>query len=223
MPLQLREEFVLLCEGSADQEFFRKLIEKRPGLPKFDLPFPTAKLHGNRAFEGMLDAVRGDLIGFPRIKGVLITADSADNPAALFNSVCDQIRAAGGYGVPSKPREVATAANYPSVAVMLLPDEDTPGALETLLAQHLEDKEPWITACVEKFLRCDKVEAHAWPAEKRDKARFHSMVAVLNRDDPSRAASYAFKDPDPLIALEAPRFDDVEKRVKEFCAAVGGP
>jgi len=105
---------------------------------------------------------------------------------------------------------------------MLLPDEKTPGALETLLVRDITEKAPWVTVCVEQFLRCEKIEAHAWPAEKRDKARFHSLVAVLNRDDPSRAASQAFRDPTPLIAVDAPCFDDVEKRVMSFWQSIAG-
>jgi hypothetical protein len=220
MPLTLKSEFVLLCEGGADRQFFRKLTEKRAGLAKFDFPFPTDKLHGNGAFGGMLMALRGDRVGFARLKGVLVVADSTDDPPVLFKLICDQIRLVGGFGVPSKLLEIARAPGQPAIAIMLLPDESTPGALETLLAREITEKSPWITPCVDQFLRCDKVEAHAWPAEKRDKARFHSMVAALNREDPSRAATYVFKDPDPFVAIEAPCFDDVEKRLKEFCADV---
>jgi hypothetical protein len=220
VPLKLEAELVLLCEGKADRQFFRKFLEKRSRLAKFDIPFPTEKLHGSGAFAGMLQAIRGDRVGFARVKGVLIVADSTDKPATLFKSVRDQIRAAGGYGVPSKPLEMAMATNHPGVAIMLLPDEKTPGALETLLVREITAKAPWVTACVERFLRCDKIDAHAWPAEKRDKARFHSLVAVLNRDDPSRAASQAFRDPAPLVAVEAPCFVGVEKRLITFCRAV---
>ena len=220
VPLRLQSELVLLCEGEADRQFFRKFLEKRPTLPKFDIPFPTDKLHGNGAFSGMLQAIRGDRLGFARVIGVLIVADSTDKPGTLFKLVRDQIRATGGYGVPSKPLEVAMAANHPGIGIMLLPGGRTPGALETLLVREITDKAPWVTACVEQFLRCDKIEAHAWPAEKRDKARFHSLVAVLYRDDPSRAASQAFRDPAPLINVEARCFDDVERKVIAFCQAV---
>jgi hypothetical protein len=47
------------------------------------------------------------------------------------------------------------------------------------------------------------------------------MVAAINRDDPSKAASRAFKEPQPLIAVEAQCFNDVERRIKEFSKAVG--
>ncbi|MGH6836846.1 MAG: DUF3226 domain-containing protein [Methylocella sp.] len=220
MPLMLTEELVLCCEGEADRQFLRKMTEKRR-LPKFDMPFPTEKLHGNGAFGGMLEAIRGNKRHFPRIKGVLIVADSTEHPDILFQNLCEQIRELGGYGIPSRLADVGRADGHPAVGVMTLPDEKTPGALETLLAEEMTTKRPWIGTCVDAFLRCDKVDAHGWPAEKRDKARFHSMVAVLNRDDPSKAASWAFKDPTPLIAVEASCFNGVERRIREFCAAVG--
>jgi hypothetical protein len=222
MPVKLEAELVVLCEGEADRQFLRKLTEKRPGFPKIDIPFPTNVLHGSGAFASMLQAIRGDRVGFSRIRGILIIADSTDKPAALFRAVQKQIRTVGGYGVPSKALQVATSSDHPAVAVMLLPDEKTPGALETLLVQEMVDKNPWIDTCVDQFLQCDKIDAYAWPAEKRDKAWFHSMVAALHREDPSRAASHAFRDPTPLIDVEASCFDDVERRMKDFCRAVTG-
>jgi hypothetical protein len=136
MPLTLKEEVVLCCEGDADRQFFRKLTEKRNGLPKFDMPFPTEKLYGNAAFGGMLEAIRGDRANFPKIKGILIVADSTANPKTLFDDICKQIRNVGGYGIPSKLLEVANSASHPHLAVMTLPDEQTPGGLETLLARE---------------------------------------------------------------------------------------
>jgi hypothetical protein len=221
MPLELTKDLVLCCEGKADREFIRKMTAKRAGLPQFDMPFPTDNLHGNAAFGGMLQAIRGNRVHFPRIKGVLIVADSTECPETLFQDICAQIRGIGGYGIPSELLDVGRADDHPAVAVMTLPDEKTPGALETLLAEEMTAKAPWIAACVDAFLHCDKVDAHCWPVEKRDKARFHSMVAALNRDDPSKAASKAFKDPTPLIDVEAPCFNDVERRIRNFCAAVG--
>jgi hypothetical protein len=217
MALVLKEELVLCCEGEADRQFIRKLIENR-GLRPFDMPFPTNQLHGNKAFGGMLEAIRGDKANFPRIKGVLIVADSADDPATLFTDICSQIRSAGGYGVPTKLLEIARSDGHPAIAVMTLPDEATPGALESLLVREIEGKAAWVGACVDAFLRCDKIEAHSWPPEKRDKARFHSMVAALNRDDPSRAASMAFKTPNPLIEVNAACFNGVAQRIRDFYA-----
>lgn len=222
MPIELKENLVLLCEGDADKNFFRKLVQKRDQLPKFDIPFPFENLGGKDAFAKMLRAIRGDRHGFARVRGVLIVADSADDPVVSFQTICDQIRQAGGYGVPTAPLEAAPGTlGHPPVAIMLLPDETTPGGLETLCIQEIAPKSPWIIPCVDQFLRCEQIQAHAWPPEKLDKARYHSMVAALNRDDPGRALSYAFKDPQPLIAVEAACFNDVELRLRNFSAAVG--
>jgi hypothetical protein len=221
LPIELKEELVLLCEGEADKNFFRKLIQKREGLPRFDIPFPFENLGGKDAFAKMLRAIRGDRHGFARIRGLLIVADSADDPMVSFQTTCDQIRQAEGYGIPAAPLDLASRTpGHPPLAVMLLPDESTPGGLETLCIQEIAPKSPWITTCVDQFLRCEQIQAHDWPPEKLDKARYHSMVAALNRSDPGRALSRAFKDPAPLIAVEAACFNSVELRLRNFSAAV---
>ena len=218
----LSRDLLLLCEGEADREFFRKLCANRPGMPDFDI-FPNDKLHGNGAYGRMLEAVRGDAAHFPKIKGILIVADRMDLPAAppdlLFANICGQI-AAAGFGIPAAPLALGVSAAPPAIAVMFLPDETTSGGLETLLAQEIIAKHPDVEECIHDFIRCDNLDVQSWPAEKRDKARFHSMVAVLNRDDPSKAASKAFKDPNPLVDVTAPCFDEVARRLRDFEANV---
>jgi hypothetical protein len=61
--------------------------------------------------------------------------------------------------------------------------------------------------------------------EKIDKARYHCLVAAINRDDPSKAVSYAFRQPGatnakPLIDVRDPIFNDIARGVKEFCDAL---
>ena len=75
-PIRLEHPLVLLCEGAADQNFFRKMIEKRTGYPPFSFLDPY-KYYGVTNFEKMLSAIQGDQKGFSRLKGILILADSA--------------------------------------------------------------------------------------------------------------------------------------------------
>jgi hypothetical protein len=92
--------------------------------------------------------------------------------------------------VPSRPREVAPAtSDHPAVAVMLIPDERTPGGLETLCIRELAIQAHWIQPCVNTYLSCGSCTALTWPPEKRDKAIFHSMIAALWQRDPGRAMS----------------------------------
>lgn len=222
MALELSNEVVLICEGSADKNFFRKLIEKRAGLPQFDIPFPTPEKGGVNAFEHWLRAIRGDQHGFSKLKGVLLVADSASNPTSTFKDICSQIKNATGYAIPTKPNEATPrVADYPQVAVMLIPNESTTGGLESLCVSEITSREPWISACVENYLSCGNIQALKWSPEKQDKARFHSMIAALNQNDPSRALSQAFKDPKPVISVEAPCFDAVYNNLKKFCVDVG--
>jgi hypothetical protein len=214
-PLTLNSEWVILGEGDADCNFFRKLTTKRGGFPNFDI-FPV---NGRPKYEDLLKAIRADQENFQRLKGVLVTADSANKPSDVFDDLCEQIRRTGGYGVPNGLLELGTGAGHPPLAIMLLPDEATPGGLESLLVREIELREQWLRACVETYLRCDRIQTMTWAAEKRDKAIFHCMIAATNEDDPSKAASWVFKDPKPVIAVEAHCFDDVERRIKAFCVA----
>ena len=224
MALELSKEVLIICEGTADKNFFRKLIEKRSGLPQFDIPFPlpSKDLGGVSAFEHWLKAIRGDRHGFSKLKGVLLVADSANNPISTFNNVCTQIKNATGYAIPTKPDDVTPqVADYPQVSVMLIPNESTAGGLESLCISEITNREPWISSCVNNFLSCGNIQALQWSPEKLDKARFHSMIAALNEDDPSRALSYAFKDPKPVISVEDSCFDAVYNKLKKFCVDVG--
>ena len=219
MPIELKHELVLLCEGLADQKFFRALMTVRKDFPPFDMLEPNNELSGAGGFQKMLVAIRGDRKGFSRIKGVLVVVDSASDPAQTFAAVRAQI-AAAGYPVPSAPLELAPAANgHPAIMVMLLPSEREQGGLETLCVRELSSRIPWVTECVDQFLKCGESTAHGWSPEKKDKARYHCMIAATNEDDPSRAVSYAFKTP-PVINVAADCFDAVEQRLRVFCAAV---
>ena len=223
MAFELNNEVVIICEGKADANFFQKLIEKRLGIPKFDiLPTPTDQRGGVDAFEHWLRAIRGDSHRFSKLKGVLLVADSASNPTSTFNNVCTQIRNATGYAIPTQTDTVTPhVADYPQVSVMLIPNEDTTGGLESLCINEIASREPWISTCVDNFLSCDKIQALKWSPEKKDKARFHSMVAALNEDDPSKALSHAFNGLKPVISVDNQCFDTVCNKLKNFCFAVG--
>jgi hypothetical protein len=109
----------------------------------------------------MLLALTGTGHAFTRIKGVLIVADSHDEPEATFADIRGQIKARG-FPEPKQLLQVAQrTADHPAVAVMLIPDETTPGGLETLLALDLVERNKWIVPCVDAFLKCDCVTAHA--------------------------------------------------------------
>jgi hypothetical protein len=210
VPVSITSEIIVLCEGDADKNFIDKLRTTRPGFP----PIDTLQARGKN-FEQLLLALKNH----PKVKGVLIVADSHDCPSDTFATIRGQIRSVGGYGDPLRLLEATQGPDgYPYIAVMLLPNETSPGALETLFIQDLSARNDWLEDCVEAFLKCGETAAHGWPPEKAAKSKFQCMVAALHRDDPSRAASFALKDP-PVVNIGSACFNSVETRIKEFCAA----
>jgi hypothetical protein len=233
MAISLQEELVLLCEGSADKAFFRALLRDRQGMPRFDIPFPEsqdeveqgkAPLGGRDNIDLMLRTISVP-IGFRKVKGVLIAVDSADDPVATFNFIVGKINQAPGYlaptalSVPSAP-----GPGRPPIAVICIPGNDRTGGIETLYVEEIESKRDWIADCVNQFLSCGEIAALNWSPEKKDKARFHSMVAALYENDPSRSASMIWKQRGgaPLLMdIQSNRFDGVAQQLRDFAVAVG--
>lgn len=219
--MELKEKLVVLSEGLADKNFLTTLMNKRKGYPAFDAPYPDTKLHGSSAFQKMLSAIRGDQKSFTQVRGVLIVADSAKTPRRTFTKIKQQIQAAGGYPVPNGPEVVAArTTDHPSVAVMLLPDPNIGGGLESLCVEEILARKPWARNCVDRYLQCNQMLAHRWPPEKKDKARYHCLVAGLNQNDPSKAVSHAFEGSPPLIDVQSSVFDDVATRLNRLCTSL---
>jgi hypothetical protein len=231
MPFALKHEVVILCEGRADKAFFKKLITKR-NMPGFDVPFPedTDELDGGKkplggvgAFADMLRALRANPETFARLKGVLLVADSAHDPSEIFKKVCGKIQEAQHYGIPAKPLEIAPPNNgHPAVSVMLIPDEQHAGGLETLSLQYLRTKIPSVAECVEKYLACDDIKVLKWRSrENQDKVRLQCMIAATNEEDPNKSLAFSFSESSgPIISVEAFCFNEVEKHLRNFCKAV---
>lgn len=218
--MEIRSEVIIICEGLADVNFFEALVQERTGLPPIDIL--RDKEGGISSFAKKLQGIRGDGHAFSKLKGVLLVADSADNPGSTFSNVCKQIRSATGYAIPTRPDELsAQVVGYPQLLVMLIPNDHEPGSLESLCNLALEEKNEHIAQCVDSFLSCETISAHQWSPEKIAKARFHSMIAALNEDDPSRAMSYVFQGRKRVISVEHHCFDDVYNRLLDFCQSVG--
>ena len=216
--IELKHDLILLCEGSHDKLFFSELTS-RPGVPKFDIPFPTDRLHGSSAFGGMLTALLGAGQPFQSARGVLLVADSTDDPSKVFGSIRRQIQAAGAFPLPTRLGEVALGnQGFPAIQVATLPEDTRAGCLETLYVEELERSHGGLKTCIEAFLRCDSIEAFRWPIEKADKARFHALAAALHKNNPGRAAPEIFKGRPPLISISAGIFDPVVQRLREFDA-----
>jgi hypothetical protein len=218
----LNSELVFLYEGSADKKFLEEIIKKRGPFPNFGFPYDgkNDKFTGSGNFGHMLTGLKGDPLGYSKLKGILIVADSCGCPENTFSFIVDKIEANGFKGPEEIMKLRPADHSQPALAVMLLPSNEAAGALENLYVEHLCARYDWLEECINTFLACGEANAHGWSAEKLAKAKFAAAVAAIHQDDPSRAAAWVFRDP-PVIDVTADCFKAVEDRIKLFCREVG--
>lgn len=221
MAFSLTKKFLLLCEGPADQIFFQKLFDSRK-IDDFDIPEheKIGSLYGWQALGKMLLAVSGDPGGYGNLKGILIVADSCDDPVKSFKRVCSKIKTHGPYGShflqPNSPLSVTKQIiGHPPISIMLVPTAGT-GALETLCVAAIFNKRAWLRSCVETYLGCGQIKALQWPAEKRDKAKLQCAIAALNQKDPNKALKHMLKQKSAIIPFRSKVFTPLIKQVRKF-------
>ena len=239
MPFVISKQLILLCEGHADKAFLQALLDSDAQLAnRFDIPFPIdeadwspgdPRFGGWQAFDKMLHAIRADRVAWNALKGILIVADSGDTPQKRFKEICGVINSVGGVNVPTQPLVAAQGvANCPPIAVMMLPGDNTAGALETLLVQAVTGKRRWMLRCVDCFLSCKRMfvfrgfsALSELGREKLDKARFQCLIAALHRKDPNRSARYFFSIKPPLAKIDDPSFHQTRTRLLAFRQSMG--
>jgi len=240
-PFPITKNFVMLCEGKADNEFFRKLISHHK-LPEFDFPFPPEAgrfepddisgltLYGSSGYKDMLKSIATYLGYFPelkdQLKGILIVADATGKPSEVLKNIRKQVKAVGNFGIPAKPMDTtASADGYPSLSILLLPINGV-GGIETVCLGDIGSRYRIEMECLESFLECCPTGPLKWPAEKLGKAKFHALVAATYKHDPSRALSMAFKKQTkqpPVLEIGADCFVPIAEYIRDFCRSVEGP
>ena len=220
-PLEISSEWVCLCEGSADVNFLKKLIARKARIPPANFLDP-ARFHGRNDFGRMMNAMAGTGISFRKVKGIVIVADSHDDPSITFREVCKQLTAVPNCPVPEKIAMVSNRTDeFPPICILLLPDEETPGSLESLFVRAIVHENENLMGCVDTFLSCGDIDANAWPPEKKAKAQLHSIIAAFWKNEPNIAASQIFQRSQSLISISNTVFDRFESLLESFCAQVG--
>lgn len=180
---------VVMCEGEADELFFRKLADAN-GMNA--LQFMNAQsaskfgeaLRALRVFWAMPG-------GNP--KAILVVSDNDDNPSQSFRNVCRQLKATG-YPIPNAPELVATSPGCPQVMVFMVPGPHEPGCLETLCLRCLYERgEAAERQCVDEFVRCAGIDR--WPTSKSDEAKLETLLPLWNPRQPNRSFRFTIMEP----------------------------
>ncbi len=213
--------YIVLCEGGHDATFLAALSRRR--APKFSIDLPFFRTDGEQmrqipgqsysvaALGGMLADVVVQVRASPdereKLRGIIVVRDCADDPGKAFRECQAWCRAANIAAPDAVGSWSAAMPDLPPVAVLLLPDPDRPGSLETLCLDGLRQKAPEVSRCIDDFLKC--IPAHTPPRtlEKDHKAALICAVAALDRTEPGMTLSRLFTGSAPLIDVTTPVFD----------------
>jgi hypothetical protein len=148
---------------------------------------------------------------FSRITALGIVRDCEDNPTGAFQQVCAGLQRAS-LAVPPAPLVATPAAPQPQVTVMLLPDSNTAGMLETLCWRAL-GSDPRIP-CIDEYLKCVET-ATSQPVHGLEKSRIHAYIAA--REEPwfllGQAARAGY------FPWNSPAFDEAKNFVRGLIAS----
>lgn len=177
-PVKITGRHLLLVEGKDEELFFRALItselsERASGSQVIPL--------GKDRFKPRLAGIAAD-IRTREVKSVGVVRDADESAAGALQSVCDAL-AAAGFAKPGSHGDIVGA--NPRVGIFVMPNGQSPGALEALCRQSVETGTAG--SCVTEYLRCLS-ERGGWGdgAEHNtaqiDKAFVHAFLA--SRGDP---------------------------------------
>ncbi|MEW6245090.1 MAG: DUF3226 domain-containing protein [Nitrospirota bacterium] len=217
VPRPLVGPCLIVGEGEDDEAFFRHLVEQR-NLNGFQVAFPgkpESDTGGKKGFGQLLVALRV-LEGFEKISGIVIVTDSDDDAGSAFAKLREQIESAETYPVPDRPFTIATRGGSPDIAVVLLPEADQPGNLETLCLGAALDKWFSLRPCVEDFVRCTNAES--WPKSKLSKLQMRCFLSAACKSDPYTPLKWAWSRPETLIPLDHSAFDRITSFLNSFRA-----
>lgn len=195
-PERIERPKQLLVEGNDEINFFEALI-KYLSLSEIQI----------REFEGK-GKLRSFLSGFVSMSGfdsvtsLGVVRDADGSAQAAFQSVQGSLRNAN---LPAPPRAGIRQSGTPDVSVLILPDESSPGMLETLLCRTFKGSE--VDRCIDDFFVCAKASPN-----KPDKARAFAFLTTT--PNPHHSVGVAAKQ--GVWDFD----DDVFERVREFLKAL---
>lgn len=194
---------LLLVEGEDEVGLFSSLIGR---CLKGAADIQVIAAGGKDQFPRRLQAIRIGARTRPTLRSIGVVRDADDNPSGAFQSVCDHLRNAG-YEPPESHGTFSDAS--PAVGVFVLPDGNTPGAVESLCRESVKNTD--VARCVEQYLNC-LTERDAMQSNNRDKSFAHAYLASM-RNPVARVgegARMGFWD------LNSPVFNDLSGFVREL-------
>lgn len=155
----LQSPRVIVCEGADEFDVLCWVRTQKRGLTESDVELIDAK--GRANLKTMLDDLRS-LSGGSDVKLVAVVLDAEERSAA-DQSLLDDLQT------------VAQTRGF-VLSVHVLPDNDTPGALETLVRKHADRAAP-SASCANAWEACMAATAVHRTTAQKDKAWGHVWLA----------------------------------------------
>ena len=191
----IESEIQILVEGNDQRNFFEAFIDH--------LSLANIQIHNFGGVGQLRDFLEGlvDATGFQAVKSVGIVRDAETSAQAAFQSVQSSLRNAG-LPVPNRPEERTDGS--PAVTVLILPDNNRPGMLETLLNETFANTP--VDDCINAFFGCVE-DASGVSIQRPHKARAQAYLAT--KPEPHLSVGVAAKR--DYWDLDHPIFDQLRQ------------
>ncbi len=198
----LEEERVIICEGLHDQKFLEKLIDERD-LPRFQVKdaasWNRVEVGGVQGFGLALEKLIA-VTGFKNLKGIAIVTDNDDKNALnnVKKALNKHFKKLKDYEYkPTKSEDLVSIQGKP-VLIVLVPDSNHYGNLESLCLPAFYDH--WSTAekCANQFLKCTGAVSNWTNGGQLNKARVRAILSGYYKSEPYIGLGEIFKKTDEI-------------------------
>ena len=176
----IEREIQLLVEGNDERNFFEALATHL-SIRNMQI----RNIGGKDRLRRFLRVFRKDPDFLEIVRTVGIVRDADASADSAFESVQDSLRLAE---LPVPDRAGAPGGVAPTVSVLIMPDNERHGMLETILRDTFANLE--IDRCIEAYLECVR-GLPGVDLQRPDKARVHAWIAT--RPDPHVSVGVAAK------------------------------
>jgi 5S rRNA maturation endonuclease (ribonuclease M5) len=181
----IKKSNIILVEGKDDKIFFEELIN----FIKKDKEIQVIEYEGKDNLKNRIKVLL-KTPDFSNVKNLIIVRDADENPQTAFQSVITILQNYN-FSIPSKPYEVVEG--NPNIGVILLPDENEPGNLESLCLKAFKNNKQ-IYTCVENYIEC--LKNNGVYIKKLSKTKFYAFLSAT--EEPEIKFSTFVKDPNLL-------------------------
>jgi len=196
---KIEQPHLLLVEGKDDALFMEAFL-KYLNRHTFEI-WPLGRSDFKENF-----AVLRKISGFSKIKSIGVVRDADLNPEGAFQSVCSALN---NCGIAAPTRPGVPSSGTPIVRIMIMPDENSNGMIETLCMRSVRN-DP-VMPCVESYFKC--LQGIGKAHNRMDKARIH--VYLASREDPSKRLG------ESALAGYWPFESEIFDSLKQFLLNVG--